>query len=539
MLTIDELITLPGLRMLDVRQEHGQETVDISANVLSQSACCPNCQAESYAVHSRYERHPQDLPIQEKPVRLWLSVRRFLCQNPSCARKTFVEQVSSFLVRSARRTNRVTQRLVNISLSAGGNGGARLSKQEGLIASGDTLLRLLRRLGVPDCALPEILGIDDWAWRKGLRYGTILCDLVTHRVVDLLPDRESDSVVTWLVAHPQVTVVSRDRGTGYADAIKRGAPQAIQVADRWHLLENLFDAVEQVLGQHRAALTINTTPGEPGPLVPAVVVPINLPTNKRALGQLRSRESRYALYEQTLALRDQGENLITIARKLEMSTTTVTKYLKAGHFPERKAQPVGSKALRPYTAYLDQRWAEGCHVAKQLWREICQQGYDRSPSAVFIYVSHLRQGLPTYHNQPTTIPATVRRLAPWQAAHLWTTFPDTLQPAERQDLAILRQAQPDFEQAYQLAQAFIHMVHNCVPTKLNKWLHDALNGTLTPFITLATGLHRDKAAVLAGIALPWSNGQVEGQINRLKTLKRQMYGRAKLDLLRIRVMRPN
>jgi len=205
----------------------------------------------------------------------------------------------------------------------------------------------------------------DWAWRKGLRYGTILCDLVTHRVVDLLPDRESDSVVTWLVAHPQVTVVSRDRGTGYADAIKRGAPQAIQVADRWHLLENLFDAVEQVLGQHRAALTINTTPGEPGPLVPAVVVPINLPTNKRALGQLRSRESRYALYEQTLALRDQGENLITIARKLEMSTTTVTKYLKAGHFPERKAQPVGSKALRPYTAYLDQRWAEGCHVAKQ------------------------------------------------------------------------------------------------------------------------------------------------------------------------------
>jgi len=148
MLTIDELITLPGLRMLDVRQEPGQETVDISANVLSQSACCPNCQAESYVVHSRYERHPQDLPIQEKPiqekpVRLWLSVRRFLCQNPSCARKTFVEQVSSFLVRSARRTNRVTQRLVNISLSAGVDGGARLSKQEGLIASGDTLLRLL------------------------------------------------------------------------------------------------------------------------------------------------------------------------------------------------------------------------------------------------------------------------------------------------------------------------------------------------------------------------------------------------------------
>ena len=498
MLAVHELITMPGLQMLDVQQEAGQETVAVTANVLSTSALCPDCQAELYAVHSRYERHPQDLPIQEKPVRLWLSVRRFLCQNPSCVRKTFVEQVSSFLVRSARRTNRVTQRLVNISLSAGGEGGARLSKQEGLIASGDTLLRLLRRIGVPDDDTPEILGIDDWAWRKGIRYGTILCNLVTHQVVDLLPDRESESIVAWLVTHPEVTVVSRDRGTGYADAIKRGAPQAIQVADRWHLLENLSEAVVQVLGQHRAALAIQDAPAAPAPLPSGVVLPINPPTTKRALGQLRSRERRYALYEQTLALRDQGENLITIARRLEISTTTVTKYLKAGHFPEREAYPVGSKALRPFTAYLDRRWAEGCHVAKQLWREICQQGYDRSPRAVFIYVSHLRQGLPTHPTEPVTVPATVRRLTPWQAAHLWTTFPDALKPSECQDLRMLRQAHPDFEQAYQFAQTFITIVHKRVPTQLNQWLHDTLNGTLTPFITLATGLHRDKAAVLVG-----------------------------------------
>ena len=391
----------------------------------------------------------------------------------------------------------------------------------------------------PKYAIPEILGIDDWAWRKGITYGTILCDLVTHQVIDLLRDRDSESMVAWLAAHPELTIVSRDRGTGYADAIKRGAPQVTQVADRWHLLENLGEAVEQVLGQHRRALAINTTPAEPEPLLPTVATPTAPPTDERALGQLRSRERRYALYLQTLALRDQGENLVTIARKLEISTTTVTKYLKAGHFPERELQPVGSKALGPYTAYLDQRWAEGCHVAKQLWREICQQGYDRSPSAVFIYVAHLRQGLPTHHTEPSTVPATVRRLTPWQAAHLWTSFPDTLKPAERQDLVILRQAHLDFEQAYQLAQTFINIIHNHIPAKLNQWLHDALNGTLTPFITLANGLHRDKDAVLAGITLPWSNGQVEGQINRLKTLKRQMYGRAKLDLLRIRVMRPN
>ncbi len=167
MLAVHELITMPGLRMLDVRQDAGQETVAVTANVLSTSALCPDCQAESHAVHSRYERHPQDLPIQEKPVRLWLSVRRFLCQNPSCARKTFVEQVSSFLVRSARRTNRVTQRLVNISLSAGGEGGTRLSKQEGLIASGDTLLRLLRRIGIPDGDTPKFWALMIGRGAKG------------------------------------------------------------------------------------------------------------------------------------------------------------------------------------------------------------------------------------------------------------------------------------------------------------------------------------------------------------------------------------
>src|ERR1700694_4149692 len=132
---------------------------------------------------------------------------------------------------------------------------------------------------------PEILGIDDWAWRKGITYGTILCDLVTHRVVDLLPDRDSESIVAWLATHPELTIVSRDRGTGYADAIKRGAPQVTQVADRWHLLENLGEAVEQVLGQHRRALAINTTPAEPEPLLPTVATPTAPPTDERALWQ--------------------------------------------------------------------------------------------------------------------------------------------------------------------------------------------------------------------------------------------------------------
>jgi transposase len=486
-------------------------------------------------------RKPQDLPIQEKGVRLYLSVRRFFCQNLACVRKTFVEQVPSFLLRYARRTNRMTQRLIEIALSSCGEGGARLSKQERMLTSGDTLLRVLRKLGCPQYPTPEALGIDDWAWRKGIRYGTILVDLVRHVVVDLLPDREADTVVAWLKAHHGVKIIARDRASGYAKAASEGAPDAIQVADRWHLLENLAEAVEQVLGQHRGALAIKTetTQSDPGEVRPTPEQETAPSANKRSLAQLRSQEKRRQLYEQTLALYDRGEDKPTIARLLGISITTISKYLSADQFPERQAQPVGSKALRPFTAYLDRRFAEGCHVAKQLWREICAQGYDRSPRAVFTYVSHLRQGLPTYSAEKATPKTSVRRLTPWEAAHLWMTFPDDLKPNQRQDLATLRQAHADFEQAYQLAQTFIKMVHNSKPDALNPWIHDALNSTLTPFKTLATGIHRDKAAVLAALSLPWSSGQVEGQINRLKTLKRQMYGRASLDLLRIRVMRPN
>ena len=539
MLTACELLTMSGLHILDVDKEAEQGRIKVTARIEAGSAYCPECSTWSERVHSEYDRQPQDLPIQEKSVRLCLTVRRFFCRNLACARKTFVEQVPSFLVRYARRSNRVTERLIHIGLSSSCEGGARLSKQEGLLVSGDTLLRILRRLGCPQWSTPTIVGIDDWAWRKGIRYGTILVDLISHRVVDLLPDREADSVVAWLKSHPGVKVIARDRSSGYAEAATRGAPTAIQVADRWHLLQNLTEAVEQVLGQHRGALSIISDGTGPAQVPPILEQPNGQVVNKRALGQLRSRDARYALYQQTLALHARGENLVTIARLLGIGTSTVNKYLNADQFPEREAQPVGSKALRPFTAYLDRRFAEGCHVAKQLWREICTQGYDRSPGAVFIYVSHLRQGLPTYRAEPTTTHAAVRRLSPWQAARLWTAFPDTLKPSERQDLASLRQAHPDFEPAYQLTQTFIKLVQNRRPTALTQWMHDALNSTLTPFMTLATGIHRDKAAVLAALSLPYSNGQVEGQINRLKTLKRQMYGRASLDLLRIRVMRPN
>ena len=265
----------------------------------------------STRVHSGYTRHPQDFTIQEKRVRLHLNVRRFFCPNPDCPRTTFAEQVPDFLLRYARRSNRVTERWLEIALSSGFDGVARLCKKLGFLTSGDTLLRIARRLILPERSTPRVLGIDDWAWRKGIRYGTILVDLETHQVVDLLPDREADRVVDWLQHHPGIGVISRDRGTIYAQAATRGAPDAIQVADRWHLLENLTDAVEQVLGQHRAVLSI-TLP-EPKPISkstqpvpdtansapPQADDPSPPALTKRAAAQLRSRTERLALYSRS------------------------------------------------------------------------------------------------------------------------------------------------------------------------------------------------------------------------------------------------
>ena len=217
------------------------------------TACCPRCAVPSSSVHSRYQRHLTDLPWGTRSVRLQLTVRKFVCRNPSCRRRIFTERVPALAAAYARRTQRLATVLQAIGVALGGQAGARLTQCLGFPASRDTLLRLVRRLPLP-AVLPLVaIGVDDWAHRKRQRYGTIIVDLTDRRPVALLHDREADTLASWLRAHPGVTIIARDRLKAYMDGARAGAPQATQVADRFHLLQNLAEALDQVfsaLGTH-------------------------------------------------------------------------------------------------------------------------------------------------------------------------------------------------------------------------------------------------------------------------------------------------
>jgi transposase len=352
------------------------DIVTLVMTSLQPTVTCPRCAEASSRIHSRYQRTLADLPCAGRPVRIQLQVRRFYCPNPACSRTTFSERLPTVVAPSARRTRRLAAEQGAIGFDLGGEAGARLAQRQGMPVSPDTLLRLVRQRALAPAETPRVLAVDDWAKRKGKTYGTILVDLEQHQVVDLLPDRTAESLANWLQAHPGVEVIARDRSTTYTDGARRGAPEAIQVADRWHLLKNLVETVEGVLARHQPQLSRPLPPTSPVPnSAQAAALTESAagrpPTTQVEQVRLRHRNERLARYQQVMTLRAQGLKLSAIADRVGMSERTVNRFLAAGAYPERKrrhAQKPG--LLAAHLAYLNQRWAAGCTNGTQLWREL-------------------------------------------------------------------------------------------------------------------------------------------------------------------------
>jgi len=449
--------------------------------------CCPACLQSQVSFHSRYFRRLRDLPWQGRRVEIHLQTRRFRCENEECRRKIFAEQLPAVAARSARATTRLCEILGIVGYALGGLPGERLLKRLGINSSDDTVLRRVKKRSRGTSQIQpavRVLSVDDWAWRKRQRYGTMLMDLEQLEVIDLLPVRSAESFAEWLGQHPGVEVITRDRSTLYADGGRQGAPTAIQITDRYHLVSNLSEAVGRDVQQlqidaRKQLAAIEAAESTNGRL-----------TLVEARRQ-RCRQARYQRYMEVHALHRQRQTQLQIAEKTGIDPGTVSRWLNAPAFPERRIRS-------------DRRQDQA------LFQQTRQLGMQPSLTR-----THYSAG---------------------RVAALLTMPPPRLAESQRRHLDAFFRFCPKARELRRLSLRFGAMLRWRSAEKLSNWI-DSAAASGFPFVAqFASTLRRDLGAVELSITTPWSNGPIEGHINRLKAIKRQMYGRAGFELLKARVL---
>jgi transposase len=536
----------------------------VSVKTTAPTSCCPLCASASENVHSHYLRTLSDLPSSGLAVLIKLTVRRFFCRNPLCARRIFSERLPDLVQPWAQMTNRLREALRELSFATCAEVASRLAPLLGMKSSASTLLRSQRAACLPEPEPFKKIGLDDFAFRRGRTYGTLIVNLETHRLIDLLPDRTAATVTAWLAAHPEIELISRDRASDYAAAATAGAPQALQVCDRWHLLRNLSEYVTTFLARMRAQ--IRKASQALAPPVQDDHFEDRRKAELEALEQARqnrreerrarktvleqAKEARQAQrldqYQQVFELWDQGYSAYEIAPRVGISERTVRQLRAYGvETRPRRRRP---SPLDHYASYLRRRWEEGCQNGQRLYEELQAKGYTGSSRALYRYLNRWRS--------PSTqevAPASTKRrwrsrkkaappAGPFdecnakQAVWLYLRSPDALNASEQEQLTFLRQVHPTLETTYQLVQEFAVMLRRRQGERLETWLEQVRTSHIPELLRFAGGIERDKAAVQAALLLPYSNGVVEGHVHRLKLIKRQGYGRASFPLLRQRVL---
>jgi transposase len=502
-----------GLIVEGIAESEG--AVLVSARARARASACPLCGTPSSRVHSRYVRTVSDLPCAGRRVGLRLVARRFVCEKPSCRRRIFAERFDDGTVAArCRRTTRLECIVHHLGLALGGRPAAGFAKRLMVPVSNDTLLRVVRRRTRLPTEIVNVAGIDDWAFRRNHRYGTIVCDLERRRIVALLPDREIATVAAWLGDHPEIGILARDRGGGYAEAAARALPNALQVADRWHLMENasaaFLDAVRRSMRVIRAAIGAATI--NPDLLTCAEKLQYD--------GYLRREETNAAI----MAHAKRGVPIKDIVRRTGHSRKLVRQIIRGERTDVFR---VRQNSLDAHLPILDELWTSGCRNGAEIWRQLRAKGFHGSLRVVGEWATRRRRAEQASDQQLQKVPS-ARTIA-----RLMTMARDQLSKADAVTIAAIEAGVPMLAEARDLIDRFQAMIRRRIVGEFEPWIKEASTSLIASF---ANGITRDKRAVGAAITEPWSNGQTEGQITKLKLVKRQMYGRGKLDLLQARLI---
>jgi len=490
---------------------------------------CPLCGTAAHRIHSRYERTIWDLSVQNVQVLLHLHVRKFYCDQPDCPRRIFTERLSQVTSPHGRFTFSLRQFLGQLGQEQGGASAARSATLQGMQVTGRAILRFMHSLPLPPIAPPRIIGLDEWAWKRGQHYGALIVDLERKKPIALLANRSQKMVAGWLKEHPSIQIVARDRSKEFAAAIKEALPKALHVADRWHVAKNLTEHLDKVVSARWKRLTKAAgeaeMPPEPIPFSPSARRP------RQPVGEAR--------YQQMLALKEAGLSTGAIARRLGVGQRTIQHWLAQQHGPYAGPRKPRRSPLDWSTRYLRERWEAGERNGTVLWEELKAKGYTGSSRSVYRRLAKWRQH-PRKRGLPASLESVPRSLledvTPGKVVGWMLARPGELRPEAQAQLDQITQMDGTLAHARELTHGFLDLIRHHSGEGLDTWLKDVRASRVREFLIFARSLERDKAAILAGLTLPYSTGPVEGHINRLKLIKRQAYGRAELAYLQHRFL---
>jgi len=529
---VKEVFSLPQeFEVTDVKVTDNMLTVSVTST--QGSVCCPVCSSPAKRVHSHYKRVLADLPCMGKQVRLLVRVCKFFCDAATCCRKIFAERLLPFIEPWARVTARLFEIVQIIGLATSGMLGVRVTERLGIKTSWMTIIR--RIMALPEKPVEQVLevGIDDFSFRRGRKFAAILVDMQSHEAIDMLPDRKAETAKAWFQEHPEIQKVSRDRGGEFASAAREGAPQAAQSADRYHLHDNLVKAAELTLVRCRKELRKVMKAGEKGSIAIENWKPAPSKTAERA--RIARHEEKHARYEQVLELKARGLPYLEIASRVGVCVRTVQRWLSWDAFPKEQRRGKRKSQFDPYAAYVLSRWQEGEHHGATLFKEIQAQGYSGSERMVYQFIVPLRNNQQIIP-QAASPDVPLQDFSTKQAVWLFARDIDKLTLDERTTLKAICEASQTANKTYELVQEFRDMLHQLEGQKLDEWIAKVNDSPIKELQSFALGLERDKAAVVDGLTAPLNNGLVEGMVNKVKLIKRMMFGRAGFPLLRKRVL---